>query len=155
MLLKPSHGWTVVKIGNQIIGSASYLDDIPMDLLDTFLSYFHQENKYLPFSFLFDAEGYHFGILEFNDSLYTVSTDTNSEELMMKPINPVNLNLDWFSHSNEVLKVLAKEVISDIQNYISDWVYWPDSEEELSKENAEIRKYNLLQKCEELSLLVK
>lgn len=74
---------------------------------------------------------------------------------MMKPINPVNLNLDWFSHSNEVLKVLAKEVISDIQNYISDWVYWLDSEEELSKENAEIRKYNLLQKCEELSLLVK
>ena len=63
MLSKPGHGWTIVQIGLNSIGTASYIEDVPMDLLDTFIAYFNQKTKYLPFSFVFYAEGYHFGII--------------------------------------------------------------------------------------------
>ena len=69
MLSKPCHGWTIVQIGPNSIGTASYIEDVPLDLLDAFIAYFNQKTKYLPFSFVFDAEGSHFGIIEFNDGM--------------------------------------------------------------------------------------
>lgn len=154
MLSKPCHGWTIVQIGLNSIGTASYIEDVPMDLLDTFIAYFNQKTKYLPFSFVFDAEGSHFGIIEFNDGIYYTTTEVDAEEYIMKPINPDCIGLTWFERSDKVLKKLASDIINDIKTYITEWVYWMDDEDTLGKTEAKCRKKMLLNKCDELEKLI-
>ena len=73
MLEKPWCGWTNVSIGEIKMGSASYIEDVPMNCIEAFINYFSLKSKLgLAFHLTFDAEGYSFGIMQFNDDLYSV-----------------------------------------------------------------------------------
>lgn len=43
MLEKPSFGWTKVSVSGIQIGVASYIEDVPLICLDTFISYFSNQ----------------------------------------------------------------------------------------------------------------
>ena len=123
MLGKPFAGWTEISVGTKIIGSASYLTDVPLDLLDAFIKYFSQSYATLGFNVEFDAEGYSFGLIEFAEDLYAVDTDTDSDIPNVTRIPPEILGLKW-ANSRKMLLCLAKELIKDIEQYFDLWVFW-------------------------------
>lgn len=153
MLNKPMYGWTDVQCGTEILGSASYLTDVPMDCLDAFITYFSQEYKSLGFSIEFDAEGYSFGLVEFAGSLYEMDTATNSNIPNIKEITPQMLNMGPYERPLEMLKGLGKELASDIENHLEDWAMWNPGDEE-DKTEIEKRKDILREKCEKLKSLI-
>lgn len=147
MLGKPQSGWTKITVGYKYLGTASYLDDVPMLCLETFLAYFTPSNikredgkvhiMNLPFSIVFDAEGYYFGITEWNDTLYYIHDHTKNGD-------PVMDELVFEDSTNRVydnLKLLAKECIKDIEENLEDWVRWiPEIEEYEDLEQIKFRR---------------
>ena len=123
MLGKPEHGWADITVGKEIIGRASYLTDPVLDCLNAFLQYFKDGNV-LPFGVEFDAEGYSFGITEFDKSLYIISNDTNDAVPVLKEINPETFGLASFSSSREIIACLATKCVKDIESDFDGWVHW-------------------------------
>jgi len=154
MLREPKAGWTNIYFGNEYLGCASYITDVPIDLLNAFISYFSQKEKYLGFHVEFDAEGYIFGIIQFNNILYEIDTATDSYIPNLKELDPKLLGLESYSNADEVLLCLAKEVIFDINNYLELWVSW-EADEFMSKEEKEKRKNELEEKSFILEKLIK
>ena len=123
MLGKPEHGWTDITVGKEIIGCASYLTDPAMDCLNSFLQYF-KEGNVLPFGVEFDAEGYFFGIAEFDKSLYVVSNNAKDGVPVMKEISLETFGLDTFSYSREIVVCLATQCVKDVESELDGWVHW-------------------------------
>ena len=85
-----------------------------MDCLDAFLNYFSINNKLgISFNLTFDAESYSFGLVQFDDWLYTINT--KNVPIKLEQIDPTSLGLDKYCSSEEVILTLAKELVSDIR----------------------------------------
>lgn len=144
MLSRPKYGWTTVTVAEKVIGAASYLDDIPMMLLSAMCQYF-SKNNYMNFDVQFDAEGYYFGLMEFDDELFFLSTETNDAKPIIELIS---------EYSKNTLKELAKELVNEIREYIEDWVYWDTDYEEMTEEEKYKRKMELLNHANTLEQLI-
>lgn len=125
MLSKPSYGWTNIAVNNRKY-PASYLTDVPFDCLNSMINAL--ENG-LPFCVEFDAEGWHFIVL---NSPYIY--DNTQVITYMDDIEVKEYDIDF--------ETLAKELYNDIHNNLEDWVYWMDYALE-SHDDAE-RRRNLL-----------
>lgn len=150
MLGEPKFGWTHITCGTVNVGPASYIEDVPMDCLNAFIRYFTDDAS--AFNLCFDAEGYNIGIIEFGQSLYKVSTDV-AEGLNVKEIDGSAVGLDWYASSDEILMVLAKELIHDIRAYMDTWVsHWIS--DDLSAREKLDRRQTFIDKCMELESLI-
>ena len=148
MLTKPKYGWCNIMIGQYKIGCASYLTDVPTYLLDVFNQYLSEENR-LGFTIEFDAEGYFFGIMEFNENLYLIRDNTLDGIPIVQEISPAMLGLEVFDRA-EIIKKLAYELITDIETNLEDWVYWENDEESMETNESDNRRRMLQFKINEL-----
>lgn len=128
MLDKPKYGWCNIYVGHNKIGCASYLIDLPVYLLDVFNQYFSADNK-LNFGVEFDAEVYDFGLIEFDETLYSVNNKTTYEIFRIKKIEEYGSGEDTYTSAKNILKILAKELVNDIETNFEEWVYWQDDGE--------------------------
>lgn len=149
MLDRPKYGWCNIMIGEDKIGCASYLTDVPIYLLDVFNQYLSEENR-LGFTIEFDAEGYFFGIMEFNENLYLIRDNILDGNPVLQEISPTLLGLEYFSRAETIIKKLAGELIADIENHFEDWVYWEDDEELMEPGESNNRRMMLQSKINEL-----
>lgn len=133
MLSKPRYGWTTVTIGN-FKGSASYLTDVPLDVLNQLIYSF--ENQ-VPFVCAFDCEGYEFTVVSNHYETYILIHDEDTEL--------ITIEIDNYT--------LAKEVKDDILNNLEDWVKWVDYME-YGKEMIDLRRQCILNKVEELDKFI-
>lgn len=148
MLGKPKYGWCNIMVGQNKLGCASYLIDVPTYLLDVFNQYLSEENL-LNFTVEFDAEGYFFGIIEFNETLYSIRDDTLDGNPVLQEISPTLLGLEVFDRA-EIIKKLAYELIVDIETNLEDWVYWENDEESMETNESDNRRRMLQSKINEL-----
>ena len=134
MLSKPRFGWTNVTIGN-FDGRASYLIDVPMDCLISFIN----SLKYgIPASVFFDEEGTTFTLVtELYNNTYIISERENTELLTI----------------DKSFLDLAKELIKDIEDNLDNWVLWQDYYEE-SEEDLDKRRSLMNCRLEKLKELV-
>lgn len=104
MLSIPKHGWVDISVDNWT-DRASYLSDVPNDILDALIQHFKTSK---PTIASFDAEGwdyyiiftaYNTFIIESKDNFDFISTDVPSEQI-------------------------AKEIIKDISEHIDEWAQW-------------------------------
>lgn len=154
MFSKPMYGWTTVSFGNIELGQASYLTDVPVDVLDTFISYLTQDYFVHGFNTTFDAEGYMFSIVEFDGSLYLIDSKTDADEPNIKELKPESLGLNQYEKLTNIIIHLANEFINDLENNLQDWVDWEDFEE-TTDEERKIRKELILTKVEILKRLIR
>ena len=121
MLSKPSAGWTTITIHNMDIGSASYLDDVPDIILDAFIQCLNdmatKPNLPTHLSLTFDAEGYEFGCIIWNETLYITNNASNEAPYL----NMTEVKVDDL---DKFLVSLAKEVYTDIHDNLNDWCKW-------------------------------
>ena len=102
MFSKPKYGWTHVSIGD-FDGSASYITDVPIDVLDAFID-FYKLHKNICVDF--DEEGSTFVLVVVSDiDIYIIS---EREQIITYKID-TNIN------------ELTNEIISDFEKYIKDW----------------------------------
>lgn len=128
MLNNPKHGWCDFKL-NDFTGTPSYLTDVPIDILNAFIS-FHENGYGMA---CFDEEGKEFSLVL---TLYGVYIIEEREK------TPLLHNFSWAS-----VKDLEKEVINDIEQNIDEWGLFvtSDSEEDIKEHKEEIlRKISIL-----------
>ena len=152
MLSKPSYGWADVIISGVNIGSASYVDDVPNLVLDAFTSWFSaaERGEYVGFYVEFDAEGYHFAIVEFDGGLYYISDRAlgHGAPIEVKELEPDRKAVIL----RDRLSALGMEAIRDIRENIEDWKSWNPVCED--NETAENYKSEYLRKCGILEQLI-
>lgn len=102
MFSKPKYGWTHVSIGD-FDGSASYITDVPIDVLDAFID-FYKLHKNICVDF--DEEGSTFVLVVV--SYVDIFVISEREQVITYKID---MNVDE----------LANEIISDFEKYIKDW----------------------------------
>lgn len=148
MFQKPANGWVSVIINNKPLGTASYLDDVPMMTLDAFMSYFYNRINHTSdnnFAITFDAEGYNFGILLLCDTLYYFHTDT-ADGLPAMEILEDGLPCEF-------MPKLAQYVIHDLTRDNLAWSKWnPEIE---TNQDANAYKTEMTQKIAQLNDLLK
>lgn len=132
MLKAPYAGWTTIKIGDWS-DRASYLTDVPMDILDAFINSY---NYWQPAVIKFDAEGWE----------YTVVIDDYETYIIDYLHNDEGDYLDSFEANPTltIIKVkkknLAKEVLNDIKSNFNSWVEWCSDD----GDPEEIKKYEYI-----------
>lgn len=104
MLKKPIHGWTQVSAFGIEIGIASYIKDVPLICLDTFISYF--SNQIRNFIIEFDGEGTEFGLVEFCDSLCVLQNESDGIAIR---------EIDASASAAAMLLQLGNELVRDIE----------------------------------------
>ena len=131
MIKNPRHGWCDFELGD-FTGLASYLTDVPADLLDAFITYYTKGYGVVQF----DEEGSLFTLVlaRYDPSIYIIE-------------DRKNIILHDFSHMNP--DDLAKELINDIESNLIGWLVRFTMEEE-----NEQYKNEILQKIEELKQFV-
>lgn len=148
MLSKPLAGWSIVSIGKHELGSASYLDDVPNIVLDEFIRSLHDmtvEKCPIHLQLTFDAEGYDFGCVVWNDELYVLNTASNTPPY-------VNMTLIETDDIKSFIINLAKEVYNNIHDDIDEWSRWnTDSDEE---NMVSVYKNQFTEKLSELNALI-
>lgn len=153
MLSKPKHGWTTIEVFGVQLGTASYLYDVPMLTLDAFIQYFSniQEQEKASLSITYDAEGYSFGLVTWNDTIYAIDDCGDTEPFVR--LSEVKTKDGQYVSVKEGLQVLGAELIDDIQSNIDDWAWWnPDTE---TQKEANNQKILLIEKCSILVKLIK
>ncbi|MFN2938467.1 hypothetical protein ACKX2D_05390 [Lachnospiraceae bacterium YH-ros2226] len=141
MLSLPIAGWVTVTINNTVLGAASYLDDVPSIVLDAFISCLtDMATTDLPthLSITLDAEGYQFGCLVWNRTLYLVNNAKNEPPYLNMTEVPVDDLADYPPDNlGKYLVTLAHEVYNDIHDHLDDWCHYNpdafDSEERQEK----------------------
>ena len=106
MLGKPNCGWSHIKIGNTEFG-ASYLTDVPNDLLTNFINLY--DFKCDTVATRFDCEGYEY---------YLISEEINSVVFEMKYDKVIVVEERINTES------LVVELIKDIESNFDDWIDW-------------------------------
>lgn len=135
MLSYPEHGWCNVEIGD-FVGSASYLGDIPMVCLETFIQYLTKGNNINSASIYFDEEGTEFYVVFDYYSTYIIIERNEKPEL--KYFNNIGA------------KQLANEFVNDLERDFDKWVDW-----ECYHDIPKSRSDELRLKIEELKQLIK
>lgn len=133
MFSKPIHGWTDITIGD-FTGRGSYLTDIPMDVLDAFIS---SLDCSIPASIYFNEEGSEFILVSHYNSTYII-VEREKTEL-------ISIDIDYLE--------LIKEAIKDIEDNLEGWVYW-ESFYDLDEDEVNKRRLALLDKIEKVKLLL-
>ena len=148
MLEKPEAGRSAIKIGNQYIGAASCLNDVPKATLDAFLRYYQGAPFQITYyaEGTYDAEGYHFGIITFDETVYIVNNKDEIEHIHTQIIKSENNNFGDCTIVEKVIPQLAKECVNDIREYIDRWVDWGFGSNEKSERKQERRRL-LLEKA--------
>ena len=155
MLGSSKYGWVNIYIGEKPIGCASYLTDVPFDLLDSMIQYLSNDNQ-LNYSVEFDAEGYHFGLIEISEELYIYDTAVVEEDCInLTRIHPEDLDLETYASAKDIVYLLAREVISDIKSNFEDWIYWMDGPDTMTLEEKEERENILNKKLKQLEKILK
>ena len=139
MLEKPLFGWTKVSVSGIQIGVASYIEDVPLICLDTFISYF--SNQIGNFIIEFDGVGTEFGLVEFCASLCVLETVGDKIEIR---------EIDASASAAAMLLQLGNELVRDIEKNLDDWVKWDDFESD-----PEHRKHMLTEKCKMLKEILR
>lgn len=139
MLKKPIHGWTQVSAFGIEIGIASYIKDVPLICLDTFISYF--SNQIRNFIIEFDGEGTEFGLVEFCDSLCVLQNESDGIAIR---------EIDASASAAAMLLQLGNELVRDIEKNLDDWVEWNDFESD-----PEHRKHMLTEKYKMLKEIIR
>lgn len=126
MLDTPKHGWGKIHIGAWS-DRCSYLDDVPMKLLEAFMRCFREPE---PQSVRFDAEGYEY-IIVFDTYQTYVITSKDDDELTV-------LDVDY--------RTLAAECITDTRRDLDAWAafLYQDADPEILQK----RKYDMLWLCD-------
>lgn len=109
MLSNPECGWCNVKIGD-FIGSASYLMDVPFNCLNSFIIYLTRGNSTNSMAIAFDEEGSEFTVVSSFDGTFVIVERGNEPTLKQ--------------YSNIDIKLLANELIEDLERDFDAWVNW-------------------------------
>lgn len=144
MLIRPQNGWSRITIKDWS-ERCSYLDDVPMKLLDAFaLTIFYKTPNFVRF----DAEGWEY-LIVFSVNSVEIFTENPTDEYYNTPIYryqfiPINL------------KELALELLSDVRQNLEAWVLWNTNttEAEFCKWLRENRKTNLIRLCNRLEKIL-
>ena len=112
MLDKPEHGWSRITIGYWS-ERCSYLDDVPMDLLNAFILTLTYNT---PSFVRFDAEGWEY-LIVFSINSVEIFTEETNDEYYSSPI---------YRHAYIPisLKKLASELLSDVRRDLEAWGLW-------------------------------
>lgn len=141
MISNPKYGWCDFELGNWFSGRASYLTDVPMDLLDAFIDYHENGHGVV----VFDSEGagsFTLVMTAYNRSIYII------EERKERTIH----FLDDFRFED-----LERDLILDIERNLNGWVQFmadEDPEENTQRRNelrqrvAKLKKYRDWEKTE-------
>lgn len=119
MISNPKYGWCTFSIGedkeHSFTDRASYLTNVPMDLLDAFIAYRTKGFGCV----VFDAEGYEYTLVltAYNQSIYIIDGDNHL-------IDFSGLNAE------DLARELIKDLESDLENWISFAAFDKDEEEE-------------------------
>lgn len=155
MLGTSKYGWVNIYIGEKPIGCASYLTDVPFDLLDSMIQYLSNDNQ-LNYSVEFDAEGYHFGLIEISEELYIYDTAVVEEDkINLTRIHPEDLGLESYIFARDIVYHLANEVVFDIKSNFRDWLYWMDDQKTMDLQEKKERKKDLNERLKRLEKLIK
>lgn len=121
MISNPDCGWCDFEIG-KFIGHPSYLTDVPVELMECFVSYFRVGYGMC----WFDEEGSEFTLVITPYDTFIIS-QREEDEL-------ININ--------EEPEKLAVELLADINKYRKEWIMWElGYEEYLDHEKVEKEKY--------------
>ena len=123
MISNPEHGWCDFEL-RKFKGSPSYLTDVPVDLLDVFISYYTNGIGMA----WFDEEGTEFTLVINPYSLYIIE---EKEKSILYDFSEMNI------------EKLAKELIEDIEKDLTGWsteFIITDDQEEITQHRNEIRQ---------------
>ena len=128
MITNPKAGWCSFKLRN-FYGSASYLTDVPVDLLDAFINYYERGYG----AVVFDQEGSYFTLVmtQYNWGIYII--EEKHEAILHDFSNDKDISVDS----------LAKELINDIERDLTGWsveFVIDDDQEEITQHRNEIRQ---------------
>lgn len=149
MFSRPRHGWTTVNFNGIDFMAASYVTDVPIDTMDELTLALTDPSHKL--NLTFDNEPEAFGFVEFAEEVLCVRYDF--DECNMIPF-------DKFFHlpfklAKDFVLATAKEVVEDIETYFEEWVFWVDSEFEMTKQDIDDRKALLKEKSCSLQNAIK
>ena len=117
MISNPKNGWCNFKLGD-FEGTPSYITDVPIDLLDTFIDYYTRGYGLA----YFDEEGSEFTLLLTWYGVYIIEEKDNVKSHVFYDLN---------------ISDLAKEVIADIETNLDGWcndfMYYSFSKEDLNE----------------------
>ncbi|MCC8045816.1 MAG: hypothetical protein LIP12_09995 [Clostridiales bacterium] len=133
MLSSPKHGWATITMQDWS-DRCSYLNDIPLDLLETLIRVFKTHN---PQAVRIDAEGWEYLLIFDKYDSYII------EEKDDPSLHHIDLNLNN----------IAKELISDIRKDIDEWTDWFSYRDSTEEELLE-RKERLLKLCNILENMI-
>lgn len=104
MISNPKHGWCDFELGS-FRGAASYLTDVPIDLLDAFISYYTKGHGVV----VFDEEGSEFTLVltRYNQGIFIIANRGGF--------------ISIYDFSDKNANDLAKELISDLENDLKRW----------------------------------
>lgn len=132
MLSAPKYGWTKITLDNWC-GDASYLTDVPNDILDSFINLL--KNRKVSSVFC-DAEGWEYIIvLDFN-MVYIIEEKDETKLYSF----------------NKRITDLAEEVYNDISEHLNAWSEWDYNIEDEDSKIEE--KLSLSKKLKELRKLI-
>lgn len=123
MLSIPKHGWVNLSIGDWE-DRASYLTDVPNDLLDALIE---KLNNWKPVCVSFDAEGWEYILVIDSFTVHVIESE-DEHKLYSFDISA---------------KELAEEVYKDISENLNAWSWWDyatDTEEQRLKEEENLKK---------------
>lgn len=156
MLGKPWCGWSEITVNGDRLGTASYLDWLPGTVLNPCINYLTiVKNNYdkwqtpfgeYGFNIEFDAEGWHFGIVEIGDDFYTY--DTRGSEPPYINLKEIDAESYDYQEYKFVLSIL-KETIKDIEAEFDGWVEWDAYDDEDKRKNQDALN-TLLSKAKEI-----
>lgn len=143
MLDKPEHGWSRITIGDWS-ERCSYLDDVPIELLNAFISTISYKT---PSFVRFDAEGWE----------YLIVFSVNSVEIFTEEPNDgyYNSPIYRYKYVPIELKELASELLSDIRQNLGAWGLWDTniSDKGFCEWTRAVRETNLMILCSKLEKL--
>lgn len=135
MFSKPNCGRSTVSIKDTVIGYISHIEDIPVDTLETLISYLKGETNH--FEIVYAGEEYDFGICQINGELYTFNNHCDKIDIIGR------LDLDYKDSSIlEIVRKLAKEIYYDFTNDFDAWIMfylYYDSEDNIDKHKIKFK----------------
>lgn len=115
MFSRPSYGWTSVSIGGKIFGQASYLTDPITDTIYELAMFVSGSSQTCHIEY--DGEGYEFGIVEINGTLYVF---VERASLKLYPIR----THDKDKRPQAIAAKLLKKALRNLEDYKHAWIHW-------------------------------
>lgn len=128
MLSVPMHGWVDITIGDWS-DRASYLTDLPCDLLDALIT---KLQNWIPTCISCDAEGWEYIIVFDSHNIHIIESKDDFSLISIE----------------KSIREVAEEVYNDISEHVYEWSLWnydtEDEEKRISNERVLEEKLILL-----------